>query len=140
MLASILQSARLDHLARDVQQLSGFGIRLTHQSQSQQNAYQALIFACGTPIQSTGDGKVGFALKTRLQDMVDLLIDHGFGYKDTLCTHAECQNPSRTNYQKRGSNWYYCIPDCPQDPTVIMKFGSAKPDQSDTLLHGWPLL
>lgn len=91
MLASIpsIKPVRLDHLARDVQQLSGFGIRL-HPVHKINKMHTGIDFTApiGTPIQSTGDGKV-----VRIENKASgygrsVLIDHGFGYK-TLYAHMQ---------------------------------------------------
>ncbi len=91
MLASIpsIKPVRLDHLSKDVQQLSGFGIRL-HPVHKINKMHTGIDFTApiGTSIQTTGEGRV-----VRIENKSSgygrsVLIDHGFGYK-TLYAHMQ---------------------------------------------------
>jgi murein DD-endopeptidase MepM/ murein hydrolase activator NlpD len=81
MLASIpsIKPVRLDHLAKDVQQLSGFGIRL-HPVHKINKMHTGIDFTApiGTAIQSTGDGRV-----EKIENKAS-----GYGKSVLICTHA----------------------------------------------------
>ncbi len=84
-----IKPVRLDHLSKDVQQLSGFGIRL-HPVHKINKMHTGIDFTApiGTSIQATGDGRI-----ERIENKVSgygrsVLINHGYGYK-TLYAHMQ---------------------------------------------------
>ncbi|HMS29211.1 MAG TPA: M23 family metallopeptidase [Saprospiraceae bacterium] len=91
MIASIpsVKPVRIDKLERDVEQLSGFGIRL-HPVHKINKMHQGIDFTApaGTPIQSTGDGKVVKVENKSSGYGRSVTIDHGFGYV-TLYAHMK---------------------------------------------------
>ncbi|MBX7163097.1 MAG: M23 family metallopeptidase [Saprospiraceae bacterium] len=91
MIASIpsVKPVRIDKLERNVEQLSGFGIRL-HPVHKINKMHQGIDFTApaGTPIQSTGDGKVVKVENKSSGYGRSVTIDHGFGYV-TLYAHMK---------------------------------------------------
>ncbi|MEP7197563.1 MAG: M23 family metallopeptidase [Saprospiraceae bacterium] len=91
MLASVpsIKPVRLDHLAKDVLQLSGYGIRL-HPVHKVNKMHTGIDFTApiGTSIQSTGDGRVERIENKSSGYGRSVLINHGFGYK-TLYAHMQ---------------------------------------------------
>ncbi|MBR9921387.1 MAG: M23 family metallopeptidase [Bacteroidetes bacterium] len=89
MLASIpsIKPVRSDKLARNIKLLSGFGYRI-HPIHKVRKMHAGIDFTAptGTPIQSTGDGKVVRAEKRRTGYGHHVVIDHGYGYQ-TLYGH-----------------------------------------------------
>ena len=76
-----IKPVRIDKLDRDVQHLSGFGIRL-HPLHKVNKMHQGIDFTApaGTPIQSTGNGKVIKVENKNSGYGRSVTIDHGFGY------------------------------------------------------------
>ena len=91
MIASIpsVKPVRIDKLERNVEQLSGFGIRL-HPLHKINKMHQGIDFTAPafTPIQSTGDGKVVKVENKSSGYGRSVTIDHGFGYV-TLYAHMK---------------------------------------------------
>lgn len=88
-LASIpsVKPVRLDHLQRDVQHLSGYGIRL-HPLHKVNKMHHGIDFTApeGTSIQATGDGRVVVVENKKSGYGRSVTIDHGYGFK-TLYAH-----------------------------------------------------
>ena len=76
-----------DKLKRKVRHMSGFGMRL-HPVHKLKKMHEGIDFTAprGTPIQSTGNGKVVKVQKIRTGYGNNVTIDHGFGYT-TLYGH-----------------------------------------------------
>jgi len=89
MLASIpsIKPVRSDKLARNIRALSGFGYRI-HPIYKVRKLHAGIDFTSprGTPIQATGDGKVVRIQHKRRGYGLNVVIDHGYGYK-TLYGH-----------------------------------------------------
>lgn len=94
-LASIpsLKPIRSDRYSRKIENLSGFGYRV-HPVYKVKKMHYGIDFNCkkGTPIQSTGKGKVKWAGK-RGQYGNCVVIDHGFGY-ESLYGHMDSIDPA----------------------------------------------
>lgn len=88
MLASIpsIKPIRRDKFSRKMENLSGFGYRI-HPIHKVRKMHYGLDFNCakGTPVQSTGKGKVVRALYVSGYGKC-VVIDHGYGYQ-TLYAH-----------------------------------------------------
>ena len=91
MLASIpmISPVRSDKLARRVQSLSGFGMRL-HPILKRMKMHTGIDFTArkGTPIQATGDGRIKKVVKKNSGYGYYVVIDHGFGY-ESLYAHMQ---------------------------------------------------
>lgn len=91
MIASIpsVKPVRIDKLSKDVNYLSGFGIRL-HPVHKINKMHQGIDFTApiGTPIQSTGDGRVVKVENKGSGYGRSVVIDHGYGYQ-TLYAHMK---------------------------------------------------
>ena len=91
MLASIpmIKPVRSDRLARRVQSLSGYGMRL-HPILKRMKMHTGIDFTAkkGTPIQSTGAGRVKKVIKKNSGYGYYVVIDHGFGY-ESLYAHMQ---------------------------------------------------
>ncbi|MCB0704631.1 MAG: M23 family metallopeptidase [Saprospiraceae bacterium] len=89
MLSSIpsIKPVRSDKLARNIKLLSGFGYRI-HPIHKVRKMHTGIDFTAptGTPIQSTGDGKVVRIDRLRTGYGNHVVIDHGYGYQ-TLYGH-----------------------------------------------------
>jgi len=91
MFASIpsIKPVRSDKLARRINLLSGFGMRL-HPVHKVRKMHAGIDFTAprGTPIQTTGDGKVVRVENRKSGYGKNVIIDHGYGYK-TLYAHMK---------------------------------------------------
>ncbi|MEM9820812.1 MAG: M23 family metallopeptidase [Bacteroidota bacterium] len=89
MLASVpaIKPIREDKLKRNIQTLSGFGMRF-HPIYKRHKMHTGLDFTCqrGTPIQATGDGKVLNIRNLKSGYGTYVIVDHGYGYQ-TLYAH-----------------------------------------------------
>ncbi len=94
MLANIpsIKPVRVDLLKRNLNALSGYGIRL-HPVHKVDRLHTGIDFTAprGTPIQATGNGKVISATYGRVGYGNNVIIDHGFGYT-TLYGHMQSFN------------------------------------------------
>lgn len=83
MIASIpsIKPVRIDLLAKNLNAMSGFGIRL-HPVHKVDRMHTGIDFTApkGTPIQATGNGRVVKAEHERVGYGNHVIIDHGFGY------------------------------------------------------------
>ncbi len=83
MIASIpsIKPVRIDLLKKNLNAMSGFGIRL-HPVHKVDRMHTGIDFTApkGTPIQATGNGKVIKAEHERVGYGNHVIIDHGFGY------------------------------------------------------------
>lgn len=90
-LASIpsIKPVQGDKLKRNIRYMSGFGYRM-HPIHKVKKFHKGIDFSApaGTPIQSTGDGKVKKIEKKRSGYGYSVTIDHGYGYK-TLYAHMK---------------------------------------------------
>ncbi|MCC6815419.1 MAG: M23 family metallopeptidase [Saprospiraceae bacterium] len=104
MLASIpsIKPVRIDHLAKNVQQLSGWGIRL-HPVHKINKMHTGIDFTAppGTAIQATGDGRVEKVENKTSGYGRSVLINHGFGYK-TLYAHMQTIKVRQGEKLKKG--------------------------------------
>lgn len=94
MLASIPSIRPIRNLKKKIQHLSGFGFR-THPVFKTQKMHTGIDFGArkGTPIYSTGDGKVVRVEYKKTGYGRNVVIDHGYGYQ-TLYGHmsvVECK-------------------------------------------------
>lgn len=91
MIANIpsIKPVRVDLLKRNLNALSGYGIRL-HPVHKVDRLHTGIDFTAprGTPIQATGNGKVIKATYGRVGYGNHIIIDHGFGYT-TLYGHMQ---------------------------------------------------
>jgi len=91
MLASIpsIKPVRSDKLARKMNLLSGFGMRM-HPVHKVRKMHAGIDFTAprGTPIQSTGNGKIVRVENRKSGYGKNVIIDHGYGYK-TLYAHMK---------------------------------------------------
>ena len=91
MLANIpsIKPVRVDLLKRNLNALSGYGIRL-HPVHKVDRLHTGIDFTAprGTPIQATGNGRVIKATHGRVGYGNHVIIDHGFGYT-TLYGHMQ---------------------------------------------------
>ncbi len=91
MIANIpsIKPVRVDLLKRNLNALSGYGIRL-HPVHKVDRLHTGIDFTAprGTPIQATGNGKVIKATYGRVGYGNHVIIDHGFGYT-TLYGHMQ---------------------------------------------------
>ncbi len=91
MIANIpsIKPVRVDLLKRNLNALSGYGIRL-HPVHKVDRLHTGIDFTApkGTPIQATGNGKVIEATLGRVGYGNHVIIDHGFGYT-TLYGHMQ---------------------------------------------------
>jgi hypothetical protein len=89
MIASIpsIKPVRIDMLKKNLNAMSGFGIRL-HPVHKVDRMHTGIDFTApvGTPIQATGNGRVIKAEHERVGYGNHVIIDHGFGYS-TLYGH-----------------------------------------------------
>ncbi len=89
MIASIpsIKPVRIDLLKKNLNAMSGFGIRL-HPVHKVDRMHTGIDFTAprGTPIQATGNGKVIKAERERFGYGNHVIIDHGYGYT-TLYGH-----------------------------------------------------
>ncbi len=89
MIASIpsIKPVRIDLLKKNLNAMSGFGIRL-HPLHKVDRMHTGIDFTApsGTPIQATGNGKVIKADRGRVGYGNHVIIDHGYGYT-TLYGH-----------------------------------------------------
>ncbi|OAV44160.1 M23 family metallopeptidase [Lewinella sp. 4G2] len=104
MLAAIpsIKPIRRDLYSRKIENLSGFGYRL-HPIHKVQKMHYGIDFNCkkGTPIQSTGKGKVVWA--GRKGDFGNtVIIDHGFGF-ESLYGHMDKIEVKRGQEIARGA-------------------------------------
>ncbi len=94
MIASIpsIKPVRIDLLKKNLNAMSGFGIRL-HPVHKVDRMHAGIDFTApiGTPIQATGNGKVIKAEHERVGYGNHVIIDHGFGYV-TLYGHMSSFN------------------------------------------------
>lgn len=104
MLAAIpsIKPIRADKLNRGVKLLSGFGMRL-HPIHKVRKMHTGIDFSApkGTPIQSTGNGKVVKVEKISTGYGHNIIIDHGYGYK-TLYGHMSRFDVKKGDIVKRG--------------------------------------
>ncbi len=105
MLASIpsIKPIRADKLNRRVQLLSGFGYRI-HPIYKIRKMHAGIDFSAksGTPIQSTGDGKVVKVKNSgRRSYGLHVIIDHGYGYQ-TLYGHMSSADVKVGQVIKKG--------------------------------------
>jgi murein DD-endopeptidase MepM/ murein hydrolase activator NlpD len=91
MIASIpsIKPVRIDKLSKDMNLMSGYGIRL-HPVHKVNKMHEGLDFTAppGTPIQSTGNGRVIKVENKSSGYGRHVIIDHGFGYQ-TLYAHMK---------------------------------------------------
>jgi murein DD-endopeptidase MepM/ murein hydrolase activator NlpD len=105
MLASIpsIKPVRADKLNRKVQLLSGFGYRI-HPIYKIRKMHAGIDFSAktGTPIQSTGDGKVVKVQNSGRRGYgIHVVIDHGYGY-ETLYGHMSKADVKKGDVVKKG--------------------------------------
>ncbi len=105
MLSSIpaIKPVREDKLARGIRALSGFGRRI-HPIQKIPKMHYGIDFTAprGTPIHSTGDGKVEKILYKKTGYGTHVIINHGYGYK-TLYAHMSKVDVKVGDEVKRGN-------------------------------------
>lgn len=99
-----VKPVRIDHLDRQVQNLSGYGIRL-HPVHKINKLHEGIDFTApeGTPVQATGNGKI---IKVEAKGSgygKSILIDHGFGYQ-TLYAHMKEIKVRQGEKVKKGQN------------------------------------
>lgn len=84
-----IKPVRSDKLARRINLLSGFGMRV-HPIHKVRKMHAGIDFTApkGTPIQATGDGKVIRVENRKSGYGKNITIDHGYGYK-TLYAHMQ---------------------------------------------------
>lgn len=97
-----VKPVRIDHLDRDVQNLSGYGIRL-HPVHKINKLHEGIDFTApeGTPVQATGNGRVA---KIEIKGSgygKSILIDHGYGYQ-TLYAHMKVIDVKQGEKVKKG--------------------------------------
>ena len=89
MLSSIpsIKPVREDKLNRDIQLLSGFGVRI-HPIHRVRKMHKGIDFSSphGTPIYATGDGVISRIERKRYGYGHNVMVDHGYGY-ETLYAH-----------------------------------------------------
>jgi len=94
MIASIpsMKPIRIDLLNKNLNAMSGFGIRL-HPVHKVDRMHTGIDFTAprGTPIQATGNGRVIKAENERVGYGNHVIIDHGYGYT-TLYGHMQSYN------------------------------------------------
>lgn len=94
MIASIpcMKPVRVDLLNKNLNAMSGFGIRL-HPVHKVDRMHAGIDFTAprGTPIQATGNGRVIKAENERVGYGNHVIIDHGYGYT-TLYGHMQSYN------------------------------------------------
>lgn len=94
MIASIpsMKPVRIDLLNKNLNAMSGFGIRL-HPVHKVDRMHAGIDFTAprGTPIQATGNGRVIKAENERVGYGNHVIIDHGYGYT-TLYGHMQSYN------------------------------------------------
>lgn len=104
MLASIpsIKPVRIDLLKRNLNAMSGFGIRL-HPVHKVDRMHTGIDFTApkGTPIQATGDGKVVKAEHERVGYGNHVIIDHGYGFS-TLYGHMNTYSVKVGDTVKKG--------------------------------------
>jgi hypothetical protein len=104
MIASIpsIKPVRIDLLNKNLNAMSGFGIRL-HPVHKVDRMHTGIDFTApkGTPIQATGNGKVIKAEHERVGYGNHVIIDHGFGYT-SLYGHMSSFNVKVGDVIKKG--------------------------------------
>ncbi|NNF21440.1 MAG: M23 family metallopeptidase [Saprospiraceae bacterium] len=89
MMAAIpsIKPVRLDYLKRNINALSGFGLRL-HPVHKVKKLHQGIDFTApvGTDIQATGNGVVTSVRRSRIGYGKHVVIDHGYNY-ESLYAH-----------------------------------------------------
>jgi hypothetical protein len=97
-----MKPVRSDQLKRDVETLSGYGIRL-HPIHKVKKIHKGIDFTApeGTPIQSTGDGKIVKVERGSRGYGNVVEIDHGFGYL-TLYAHMKTISAKPGDFVKKG--------------------------------------
>jgi hypothetical protein len=104
MLASIpsIKPVRIDLLNKNLNAMSGFGIRL-HPVHKVDRMHTGIDFTAptGTPIQATGDGRVVKAEHERVGYGNHVIIDHGYGYS-TLYGHMSSYSVKVGDRVKKG--------------------------------------
>lgn len=91
-----------DKLKRNIMHLSGFGWRI-HPIHKVKKFHKGIDFTApkGTPIQSTGNGKIVKVSNSRLGYGKSVTIDHGYGYK-TLYAHMSRIDVKKGELVKKG--------------------------------------
>lgn len=96
-----IKPVRSDKLKKQIEMLSGFGIRL-HPVHKVKKLHKGIDFTApeGTPIQATGDGRVSVGTAGRGYGN-NVTIDHGYGYK-TLYAHMKTVTVRSGEIVKKG--------------------------------------
>ena len=97
-----VKPVRIDHLERDVQNLSGYGIRL-HPVHKINKLHEGIDFTApeGTPVQATGNGKIAKVEVKGSGYGKSIIINHGYGYQ-TLYAHMKDLNVKQGEKVKKG--------------------------------------
>lgn len=97
-----IKPVRSDKLKKQIDMLSGFGIRL-HPVHKVKKLHKGIDFTApaGTPIQATGDGRVVKVESAGRGYGNNITIDHGYGYK-TLYAHMKSISVRSGEVVKKG--------------------------------------
>jgi murein DD-endopeptidase MepM/ murein hydrolase activator NlpD len=92
MMASVpaIKPIRSDNIKRNISSLSGFGMRM-HPVFKRRKMHTGIDFTCpkGTPIHSSGDGKIVSIKHMKSGYGTHVIINHGFGYKSLYAHMSE---------------------------------------------------
>ncbi len=102
MLAAIPSVRPIRKLSREIKLFSGFGMRM-HPIHKVRKMHWGIDFTApkGTPVYSTGDGKVIEVKSSRTGYGRKIIIDHGYGYK-TLYAHLNSIDVKRGQQISKG--------------------------------------